>query len=114
MRCDSKTAAGRWRGRVIWRLGLFRGGVWVERLVFPRGVWLTGPIVLRSNIALHTEEGALIQFSSEHSLYSTPGLIYGEDLENIAFTGPGIIDGAGGPRRTCSLRIAWCITATAA
>jgi polygalacturonase len=65
------------------------------RLVFPAGVWLTGPIVLKSNIALHTEEGALIQFSNDLSLFSAPGLIHGENLENVAITGPGIIDGAG-------------------
>lgn len=65
------------------------------RLVFPAGVWLTGPIVMKSNIALHTEEGALIQFSRDLSLFKDPGLIFGENLENIAFTGPGIIDGAG-------------------
>ena len=65
------------------------------RLVFSAGVWLTGPIVLKSNVALHTEEGALIQFSPDHTLFSAPGLIYGENLEDIAITGPGIIDGAG-------------------
>ncbi len=65
------------------------------RLVFPAGIWPTGPIVMKSNIALHTEEGALIQFSNDHSLFSAPGLIHGENLENIAITGPGIIDGAG-------------------
>ena len=65
------------------------------RLVFPAGIWLTGPIVMKSNIALHTEEGALIQFSNDHSLFSAAGLIHGENLENIAITGPGIIDGAG-------------------
>jgi polygalacturonase len=65
------------------------------RLVFPAGVWLTGPIVMRSHIALHTEEGALIQFSNDLSLFQAPGLIHGENLEDIAITGPGIIDGAG-------------------
>ena len=47
------------------------------------------------NIALHTEEGALVQFSRDHALFQAPGLIYGENLENIAITGRGIIDGAG-------------------
>jgi polygalacturonase len=65
------------------------------RLVFPAGIWLTGPIVLRSRVALHTEEGALIQFSNDLALFKAPGLIHGENLEDIAITGPGIIDGAG-------------------
>ena len=32
------------------------------RLVVPQGVWFTGPIVLKSNIDLHLEVGAVIQF----------------------------------------------------
>lgn len=65
------------------------------RLVFPAGIWLTGPIVLRSNIELHTEEGALIQFTKDHTQFSARGQIFGEDLENVAITGRGIFDGAG-------------------
>jgi len=64
-------------------------------LVFPAGVWLTGPIELKSNIGLRTEEGALVQFSSNLALFRQPGLLFGENLENISITGPGIIDGAG-------------------
>lgn len=75
----------------IARLAAQGGG----RLIFPRGLWLTGPIVLQSNIALHTEVGALIQFSRDHALFRAPGLIHGENLENVAITGRGIIDGAG-------------------
>ncbi len=75
----------------------------------PRGVWLTGPIVLKSNINIHTEAGALVVFSKNKDLYplietTFEGLktvrclspIYGKDLENIAFTGEGIFDGSGG------------------
>src|SRR6187549_2601060 len=29
------------------------------QVIIPRGIWLTGPIVLKSNINLHTEAGAL-------------------------------------------------------
>ena len=39
------------------------------RLVVPRGVWFTGPIVLRSNIDLHLEQGSIILFSGDMSLY---------------------------------------------
>jgi len=77
-------------------------------VVIPRGMWLTGPIILKSNIRLHAEEGALIRFSPDKSLYplietSFEGYntvrcispIYGKDLENIAFTGRGVWDGSG-------------------
>ena len=33
------------------------------KLLVPAGVWLTGPIELKSNINLHLEIGAIIQFS---------------------------------------------------
>jgi polygalacturonase len=77
-------------------------------VIIPRGLWLTGPIILKSNINIHAEEGALVIFTSDKSLYpliktSFEGLntvrcispIYGKDLENIAFTGKGIFDGSG-------------------
>ncbi len=77
-------------------------------VVIPRGIWLTGPIVMKSNIDLHAEEGALVIFSSDKDLYpliqtSFEGSdtyrclspIYGKDLENIAFTGSGVFDGNG-------------------
>ena len=46
------------------------------RLVVPQGVWFTGPIVLRSNIDLHLEQGAIILFSGDMSLYPVVGTIY--------------------------------------
>ena len=78
------------------------------RVLIPRGIWLTGPIVLKSNINLHAEAGALVIFSKNKDLYPliesdwegwrtvrclSP--LYGKDLENIAFTGEGIYDGSG-------------------
>ena len=78
------------------------------RVVIPRGTWLTGPITLKSNIDLHTETGATLIFSTNKELYpvvetSFEGLntfrcispINGRNLENIAITGNGIIDGSG-------------------
>lgn len=78
------------------------------RLVVPSGVWFTGPITLKSNIDLHLEMGAVIQFSADENLYSiiktsfegldtrrcqSPLSAYG--AENIAITGQGVIDGNG-------------------
>ncbi len=74
----------------------------------PSGVWLTGPIVMKSNINLHLDGGALILFSPDLDLYDTiytvyegyeafrtQSPIYGENLENVAITGEGVIDGNG-------------------
>lgn len=78
------------------------------KVIIPPGIWLTGPIILKSNIELHAETGALIKFSTDKTLYpiietSFEGLntwrcispIYGKNLENIAFTGKGVWDGSG-------------------
>ena len=78
------------------------------RVVIPRGLWLTGPVTLRSNINLHLEDGALLLFSENFDDYplvktSFEGLetyrcispINAVDAENIAITGSGTIDGSG-------------------
>ncbi|KUJ62910.1 glycoside hydrolase [Flavobacteriaceae bacterium CRH] len=78
------------------------------KVIIPPGIWLTGPIILKSNIELYASTGALIKFSPDKSLYpiietSFEGLntwrcispIYGKNLENIAFTGNGVWDGSG-------------------
>lgn len=78
------------------------------KVIIPRGVWLTGPIIMKSNVNIHAEEGALVIFSPDKDLYplietSFEGYntyrclspVYGKDLENIAFTGSGIYDGTG-------------------
>ncbi len=80
------------------------GGV----LNVPQGIWYTGPIELKSNINLHLHKGALILFSTNFDDYplvetSFEGLstrrcqspISGRNLENIAITGEGAIDGNG-------------------
>ena len=78
------------------------------KVIIPPGIWLTGPIILKSNIELHAQTGALIKFSPNKDLYplietSFEGLntwrcmspIYGKNLENVAFTGNGVYDGSG-------------------
>ncbi len=75
-------------------------------VVVPAGLWLTGPIVLRSGVDLHTEAGALVQFTADHSAYAmvvrpgrdtytTQSEISAGHADSIALTGPGIYDGAG-------------------
>jgi polygalacturonase len=78
------------------------------RLNVPPGFWLTGPIKLRSHVELHLERGALVQFSGDWRLYpltvidlkgeqevDSTSPIAGENLEDVAITGAGIIDGGG-------------------
>lgn len=78
------------------------------KVIVPRGIWLTGPITLKSNVNLHLEAGALIVFSTDFNDYplvetSFEGLntircispINANAVENIAITGSGIIDGSG-------------------
>lgn len=77
-------------------------------LEVPPGFWFTGPIKLQSNINLHLERGALIKFSGDFNLYpltvidlkgeksvDSASPISGMNLENVAITGEGIIDGGG-------------------
>jgi polygalacturonase len=74
----------------------------------PRGIWLTGPIKMKSNVNLHLESGAVILFTTEFEDYPVIkntwegseefrciAPVSGFDLENIAITGEGIIDGSG-------------------
>lgn len=80
------------------------GGV----VLVPRGLWLTGPITLKNNVNLYVAKGALVQFTSQRDAYPLVSTtwegedairnqapISGVDLENIAITGEGILDGAG-------------------
>lgn len=77
------------------------------KVIVPAGIWLTGPIQLKSNINLEVQRGAIITFTSDHTqfpiikasntstTYQPASPIYGYDLKNIAITGEGIIDGGG-------------------
>lgn len=80
------------------------GGV----VVVPGGLWLTGPIELKSNVNLHLQQNALLQFTRDFTQYTLvegnwEGLpqirnqspIWATDAVNIAITGSGIIDGSG-------------------
>ena len=70
------------------------------RLNVPAGIWLSGPIVLKSRIDLHLEKGALLLFSPDKTLYLKDGkvqsCISASKRSDVAITGEGIIDGNGG------------------
>lgn len=80
------------------------GGV----IMVPAGLWLTGPIVLQSNINLHIARGATLLFTKDKREYplikgNWEGLdqmrmqspISADNATHIAITGEGIIDGNG-------------------
>lgn len=80
------------------------GGV----VLIPAGLWLTGPIVLKTNVNLHLATGATLLFTSDFDQYpmveaNWEGLpqmrnqspISATNASNIAITGKGIIDGNG-------------------
>jgi polygalacturonase len=80
------------------------GGV----VLIPQGLWVTGPIVMKSNVNLHVSRAALLQFTDDKKQYllvegnyeghvavRNQSPISGTDLTNIAITGEGIIDGHG-------------------
>lgn len=80
------------------------GGV----VLIPNGLWLTGPIELKSNVNLHLQGNAILQFTKDFNQYALvasnwEGLpqmrnqspLWATNQQNIAITGKGIIDGAG-------------------
>lgn len=78
-------------------------------IIVPAGEYLTGPIHFKSNITLHLDAGSIIKFSTDFDDYfplvksrfqgvevmKPSALIYGYQLENIAITGRGKLDGQG-------------------
>lgn len=85
-------------------------------VTFPAGRYVVGSIRLRSHIGLHFEPGSILEATPDHTQYDPPepnvwgdehryqdfghshwhnSLIWGEDLEDIAITGSGMIYGKG-------------------
>ncbi len=77
-------------------------------VVIPEGLWLTGPIELKSNVRLLTEKGTVVIFTRNYdeypmvktwyegqSCWRTMSPIFAKDAENIAITGPGLFNGNG-------------------
>lgn len=81
------------------------------KVVIPSGIFLSGTILLKSNIELHLDQNAILLGSSKHEDYPLQplpkyrshkdqaggfyALIYAEREENISLTGNGTIDGQG-------------------
>ena len=77
-------------------------------VLIPRGSFVTGPIIMKSNINLHLDKGALLIYTKDFDQYplvlsSFEGVdaarcqspLVAENLENIAITGEGILNGNG-------------------
>ena len=80
------------------------GGV----VLVPQGLWLTGPVELKSNVNLHLVRAAVLQFTSDFNQYPlvlgsfegkpsyrNQSPLSGTGLTNVAITGRGIVDGNG-------------------
>jgi hypothetical protein len=80
------------------------------KVVVPKGKYFSkGPVVLKSNVNLHFEDGAEILFSPDEKdylpavltrwegteLYNYSPMIYAYNVKNIAITGKGVINGQG-------------------
>lgn len=73
-------------------------------VLIPAGLWKTGPITMMSNVNLHLEAGAEVDFSSDPkdntliikgNKMENVARINGTGLKNIAITGQGIFNGDG-------------------
>lgn len=80
------------------------GGV----VMIPPGLWLSGPVVLKSNVNLYLAPNAILQFTNDFDQYPLIETTYeglkamrcqapvsAVNAENIAITGKGILDGSG-------------------
>ncbi len=74
----------------------------------PSGIWMTGPVTLKSDTTLNLLDGAIIKFIDNPELYrpvytrwegarcwAMHPCIYAENAENVSVTGSGVIDGSG-------------------
>lgn len=107
------TAFGAVSGGVISNTGAFADAIHAAseqggRVIVPNGIWLTGPVELKSGVELHLEDNAVIIFdksAEEYPLIETDyeGIkriralspIYANGAHDIAITGKGVIDGSG-------------------
>lgn len=69
------------------------------RVLIPAGNYITGTLVLKTNVELHLQNGAIHEGSLSLDDYlrtfRTHGIIFCEDAENVSITGNGTIDARG-------------------
>ena len=90
---------------------------------FPAGTYLCGSIHLKSHVTLHLDPGATIEATADKSAYDKPepnewdkyqdfghshfhnSLIWGENVEDVAIVGQGVIHGKGLTRNQSRLNV---------
>jgi hypothetical protein len=69
------------------------------RVVIPPGTFVTGPVILKSNITVYFESGAVLKGSEDINDYRKSnirgGIFYCEDAYNVSISGYGTIDASG-------------------
>jgi polygalacturonase len=89
------------------------------RVIVPDGRFLTGAVHLQSQVNLHLADGATLAFTDDLRQYpivftrwegvelmNVSPFIYAYEVENIAITGAGTLDGQAGPDRWWNWRLA--------
>jgi polygalacturonase len=64
-------------------------------VVVPKGIFLTGTILLKSNVELQLRQGAVLQASLLPADYQQLAFVFAEGQDHISITGKGTIDGRG-------------------
>ena len=68
-------------------------------VIIPSGTFITGPVILKSNINIYLESGAVLKGSENIDDYrinnTRLGIFYCEDAYNVSITGNGTIDASG-------------------
>lgn len=68
-------------------------------VIIPSGRFITGPVILKSNINVYFESGAILKGSENIGDYrinnTRHGIFYCEDAYNVSITGNGTIDASG-------------------
>ena len=69
------------------------------RVIIPKGIFLSGSIVMKSGVELHLSKGATLLGTTDPSQYLKlnrwKAFILADDQQNISITGHGQIDGQG-------------------
>jgi polygalacturonase len=100
---DGKTDASEALTKAIAECSTKGGG----RVIVPNGVYLTGPLHLKSNVHLHLDDKTTLRFTRDPKRYlpvvysrwegvelmNYSACIYADNAENIAITGAGVLDG---------------------
>jgi polygalacturonase len=66
-----------------------------DTVFVPDGTFLSGPIILKSNLNFQLASGAILRMLPFGSFPQNTNFLYGKNLTNISITGTGLMDGQG-------------------